>query len=53
MRRFFMRTCSSGMSLPPVILIPVEYVVYRTKVSWRGIVGTAAALSGVALIFLV
>ncbi len=44
---------STLMSLPPVILIPVEYVVYRARVSWRGILGTLLALAGVALIFLV
>lgn len=43
---------STLMSLPPVILIPVEFVVYGTRVSWRGIFGTLAALAGVALIFL-
>lgn len=43
---------STLMSLPPVILIPVEVVVYKTRVSARGIVGTLAALAGVALIFL-
>lgn len=43
---------STLMALPPVILIPVEYVVYRTRVSWRAVVGTLIAFAGVALIFL-
>jgi drug/metabolite transporter (DMT)-like permease len=40
------------MALPPVLLIPIEYLVFKKKVSRRGIVGTAVALTGVALIFL-
>lgn len=40
------------MALPPILLIPFEYVVYKRKVSRRGIVGTIAALVGVAFIFL-
>ncbi len=40
------------MALPPILLIPIEYVVYKRKVSQRGIVGTVVAIVGVALIFL-
>lgn len=43
---------STLMALPPVILIPVEYLVYRTEVSARSLVGTIVAFAGVALIFL-
>ena len=43
---------STLMALPPVILIPVEYIVYRTRVSARGLVGTVVAIGGVALILL-
>jgi len=39
------------MSLPPVFLIPVEVALYRTRVSWQGIIGTLATLAGVTLIF--
>ncbi|MBK8987133.1 MAG: DMT family transporter [Chloroflexi bacterium] len=42
---------STLMALPPVLLIPVEYLVYRRPVSARGMVGTAVAFIGVALIF--
>jgi drug/metabolite transporter (DMT)-like permease len=42
---------STLMALPPVLLIPIEYVVYKQKISRRGIVGTAVAITGVALIF--
>lgn len=42
---------STLMALPPVLLIPVEYAVYRRPVSLRAIVGTTVAFAGVALIF--
>jgi drug/metabolite transporter (DMT)-like permease len=42
---------STLMALPPVILIPIEYIVYKQKISRRGIVGTVVAIAGVALIF--
>jgi drug/metabolite transporter (DMT)-like permease len=42
---------STLMALPPVLLIPVEYLVYRKPISRRGIVGTIAAFVGIALIF--
>ncbi|MBK7920419.1 MAG: DMT family transporter [Chloroflexi bacterium] len=42
---------STLMALPPVLLIPVEYFVYRRHISSRGIVGTVVAFVGVALIF--
>ena len=40
------------MALPPILLIPIEYIAYKQRVSRRGIVGTAVAIFGVALIFL-
>ena len=40
------------MALPPILLIPIEYIVYRQRASSRAIVGTAVAILGVALIFL-
>ena len=40
------------MALPPVLLIPVEFMIYKKPVSLRGIVGTMAAFAGVALLFL-
>jgi uncharacterized membrane protein len=43
---------STLMALPPVILIPVEFVVFRRRVSSRGVIGTLLAFGGVALIFL-
>ncbi len=42
---------STLMALPPIMLIPFEYFVYKKRVSWRGTAGTIIALAGVALIF--
>jgi drug/metabolite transporter (DMT)-like permease len=42
---------STLMALPPVLLIPIEYFVYKKPISVRGMVGTAVAIAGVALIF--
>ena len=44
---------STLMALPPVLLIPIGYVLYRERVSPRGIIGTIIAFIGVAIIFLV
>lgn len=43
---------STLMALPPVILIPLEYAIFHIRVSLRGLVGTAIAITGVAIIFL-
>jgi drug/metabolite transporter (DMT)-like permease len=40
------------MALPPIILIPLGYLIYRERVSRRAVLGTVLAFSGVALIFL-
>jgi drug/metabolite transporter (DMT)-like permease len=40
------------MALPPIILIPIDRILYGERVSNRGIVGTVIAITGVALIFL-
>lgn len=42
---------STLMALPPVLLIPLEFFVYKRRVSVRGITGTAVAIIGVALLF--
>ena len=41
------------MSLQPVIIIPVIWLLYRQKTSWRGITGAIIAVTGVAILFLV
>ncbi len=40
------------MSLMPVMIIPVVWVINRQKTSWRGILGALIAVVGVAIIFL-
>jgi len=41
------------MSLSPVIVIPLVWVLYRQRTSWRGIVGALIAVIGVSILFLV
>lgn len=43
---------STLMALPPILLVPIEYLAYGQRVSRRGILGTAVAIAGVALLFL-
>jgi len=43
---------STLMALPPILLIPIEYLVYGQRVSRRGILGTAVAIAGVAILFI-
>ena len=40
------------MSLMPVMVIPVVWVLYKEKTNWRGIAGAVVAVIGVAIIFL-
>ena len=42
---------STLMALPPILLIPLEYVLFRQRVSARGLIGTVIAMGGVALLF--
>jgi drug/metabolite transporter (DMT)-like permease len=41
------------MALPPVLLLPVGYMVFKERFGWLAILGTLLAVSGVALLFLV
>ncbi|KYK27065.1 MAG: hypothetical protein AYK23_00480 [Candidatus Proteinoplasmatales archaeon SG8-5] len=41
------------MSLMPVFIIPVIWVLFRQRTSWRGILGAIVAVVGVAILFLV
>lgn len=41
------------LSLMPVMIIPVVWVLYRQRTSWRGILGALTAVIGVAILFLV
>lgn len=40
------------MSLMPVFIIPVIWIVYRERTSWRGILGALIAVAGVAILFM-
>jgi len=43
---------STLMALPPVIILPVSYFVFKEKIGWRAILGTVLAIVGVAILFL-
>lgn len=39
-------------STAPIFLLPIAWIVYKEKLSWRAITGTLLAIAGVAVIFL-
>ena len=41
------------LSLMPVMIIPVVWILYRQRTSWRGVLGAAIAVMGVSILFLV
>jgi drug/metabolite transporter (DMT)-like permease len=41
------------MSLMPIMIIPIVWLLYRQGTNWRGIIGAVIAIIGVAVIFLV
>lgn len=41
------------MSLMPVMIIPVVWLLFRQRTTWQGIVGAIVAVLGVAILFLV
>jgi drug/metabolite transporter (DMT)-like permease len=43
---------STLMALPPVIILPISYFVFKEKIGWQGILGTMLAIAGVAVLFL-
>jgi len=43
---------STLMALPPVIVLPISYFVFKEKVGWQGMAGTLLAIAGVAALFL-
>ncbi|MCD4687028.1 MAG: DMT family transporter [Anaerolineae bacterium] len=43
---------STLTSLPPIILIPLGFILFRERITRRAIVGTAIALSGTTVLFL-
>jgi drug/metabolite transporter (DMT)-like permease len=44
---------STLAALSPIVLLPVSYFVFKERFGWSSILGTAIAMLGVALIFLV
>lgn len=40
------------MVLTPVIILSISYFVFKEKVGWQAILGTALAIAGVAVLFL-
>jgi drug/metabolite transporter (DMT)-like permease len=40
------------MSLMPIFIIPVIWIIYKERTSWRGILGALVAVIGVAILFL-
>jgi drug/metabolite transporter (DMT)-like permease len=44
---------STLMALPPIIVLPISYFVYKEKVGWQAVAGTILAIVGVAILFLV
>jgi drug/metabolite transporter (DMT)-like permease len=44
---------STLMALPPVLLLPVSYFLYKERIGWQAITGTILAMAGIALLFMV
>jgi drug/metabolite transporter (DMT)-like permease len=40
------------MVLPPVIILPISYFVFRERIGWQALLGTLLAITGVAVLFL-
>jgi drug/metabolite transporter (DMT)-like permease len=43
---------STLMALPPVIILPISYFVFKEKIGWQALLGTVLAIAGVAILFL-
>jgi len=43
---------STLMALPPVIILPISYFVFKEKIGWQALLGTLLAIAGVAILFL-
>ena len=43
---------STLMALPPVIVLPISYFIFKEKIGWQAIAGTLLAIVGVAVLFL-
>ncbi len=43
---------STLMALPPVIVLPISYFLFKEKIGWQAVAGTILAIAGVAVLFL-
>jgi drug/metabolite transporter (DMT)-like permease len=43
---------STLMALPPVIVLPISYFVFKEKFGWQAVAGTVLAIVGVSVLFL-
>jgi len=43
---------STLMALPPVIVLPISYFIFKEKIGWQAVVGTILAIAGVAVLFM-
>jgi drug/metabolite transporter (DMT)-like permease len=43
---------STLMALPPVLMLPISYFVFKERFGWQAIAGTLVAIAGVAMLFL-
>jgi len=48
----FAGVAATLMSLMPVIVVPIVWIVYKQKTTWRGFLGAAVAITGIAILFL-
>jgi len=44
---------STIIALPPIFLLPIGHFVFKERITWRAVVGTLIAVTGVALLFLI
>ena len=40
------------MALPPVLILPVSYFVFKERIGWQALIGALLAITGVAVLFL-
>jgi drug/metabolite transporter (DMT)-like permease len=43
---------STLMALPPVLVLPMSYFMFKEKIGWQAVAGTLLAIIGVAVLFL-
>jgi drug/metabolite transporter (DMT)-like permease len=42
---------STLMALPPIIMLPISYFIFKERFGWQAVAGTLVAMAGVALLF--